>query len=227
MSLIAAFVASLIVTSAALPPADAQAAAPPQAPSASQAPRPGTQQPAGQRPGTRPAPVAVVQNPVPPPPGYVIGAEDVLQILFRYDQDLTTEVTVRPDGMISLPMLSDVHAAGLTPEQLRDQVTESAKRFIEDPAVTVIVRTINSRKVFITGEVTRPGPYNLTTPTTVVQLIAMAGGLTEFADKGKITIMRMENGKPVSYKFNYKDVANGRNLKQNIELRPGDTVIVP
>ncbi len=231
MSLIAAFVASLIVASAALPAADAQAAPPTQATPAQAAPAQATprqgQQPAGQRPGTRPAPVAVVQNPVPPPPGYVIGAEDVLQILFRYDQDLTTEVTVRPDGMISLPMLSDVHAAGLTPEQLRDQVTESAKRFIEDPAVTVIVRTINSRKVFITGEVTRPGPYNLTTPTTVVQLIAMAGGLTEFADKGKITIMRMENGKPVSYKFNYKDVANGRNLKQNIELRPGDTVIVP
>ena len=231
MSLTAAFVASLIVASAALPAADAQAAPPTQATPAQAAPAQATprqgQQPAGQRPGTRPAPVAVVQNPVPPPPGYVIGAEDVLQILFRYDQDLTTEVTVRPDGMISLPMLSDVHAAGLTPEQLRDQVTESAKRFIEDPAVTVIVRTINSRKVFITGEVTRPGPYNLTTPTTVVQLIAMAGGLTEFADKGKITIMRMENGKPVSYKFNYKDVANGRNLKQNIELRPGDTVIVP
>ena len=231
MSLIAAFVASLIVASAALPAADAQAAPPTQATPAQAAPAQATprqgQVPPPQRPGTRPAPVAVVQNPVPPPPGYVIGAEDVLQILFRYDQDLTTEVTVRPDGMISLPMLSDVHAAGLTPEQLRDQVTESAKRFIEDPAVTVIVRTINSRKVFITGEVTRPGPYNLTTPTTVVQLIAMAGGLTEFADKGKITIMRMENGKPVSYKFNYKDVANGRNLKQNIELRPGDTVIVP
>jgi len=226
MSFIAAFVASLMIASA-VGPARGYQSPPPQAPSPSQAPpaapRQGTQRPAGQRP----APVAVVQNPVPPPPGYVIGAEDVLQILFRYDSDLTTEVTVRPDGMISLPMLSDVHAAGLTPEQLRDKVTESAKRFIEDPAVTVIVRTINSRKVFITGEVARPGPYNLTASTTVVQLIAMAGGLTEFADKGKITVMRMENGKPISFKFNYKDVSSGRNLKQNIELRPGDTVIVP
>ncbi len=216
MSLTAVFVASLMMAPAAGPGAGIQSPPPP-----------GTERPAAQRPATRPAPVAVVQNPVPPPPGYVIGADDVLQILFRYDPDLTTEVTVRPDGMISLPLLSDVQAAGLTPEQLRDKVIEVAKRYIEDPSVTVIVRTINSRKVFITGEVARPGPYNLTTSTTVLQLIAMAGGLTEFADKGKITVMRMENGKPVSFRFNYKDVANGRNLKQNIELRPGDTVIVP
>lgn len=181
-----------------------------------------------QKPPAKPPVVPAVQAPaVPPPPGYVIGPDDVLTVLFRYDKDLTTEVVVRPDGMISLPMLSDVPAAGLTPEQLRDKVTESAKRFIEDPAVTVIVKTINSRKVFITGQVAHPGPYPLMAPTTVMQLIAMAGGLTEFADEKGITVMRMENGKPVSYAFNYKDVARRRNLKQNIELRPGDTVIVP
>jgi polysaccharide biosynthesis/export protein len=172
-------------------------------------------------------PAAPVVQQVPPPPGYVIGPDDVLTVLFRYDKDLTTDVVVRPDGMISLPMLSDVPAAGLTPEQLRDKVTESAKRFIEDPAVTVIVKTINSRKVFITGQVAHPGPYALTAPTTVMQLIAIAGGLSEFADEKNITIMRAENGRPVSLPFNYKDVAKRKNLKQNIELRPGDTVIVP
>jgi polysaccharide biosynthesis/export protein len=184
-------------------------------------------------PAQRPAapapqkPVAPAVQPAPPPPGYVIGPDDVLTVLFRYDKDLTTDVVVRPDGMISLPMLSDVPAAGLTPEQLRDKVTESAKRFIEDPAVTVIVKTINSRKVFITGQVAHPGPYALTAPTTVMQLIAIAGGLSEFADEKNITVMRTENGKPISLPFNYKDVSKRRNLKQNIELRPGDTVIVP
>jgi polysaccharide export outer membrane protein len=164
---------------------------------------------------------------VPPPPGYVIGPDDVLIVLFRYDKDLTTEVAVRPDGMISVPLLSDVQAAGLTPEQLRDKVAESAKRFIEDPAVTVIVKAINSRKVFITGQVAKPGPYPLMAPTTVLQLISMAGGLSEFADQKGITVMRVENGKPVSFRFNYKDVTKRKNLGQNIELKPGDTVIVP
>jgi polysaccharide export outer membrane protein len=194
----------------------------PPAATATQKPASGT--PAGPtvKPAATPAPPAV-----PPPPGYLIGADDVLQVLFRYDRDLTTEVVVRPDGMISLPMLSDVQAAGLTPEQLRDNVTESAKRFIEDPAVTVIVKQINSRKVFITGQVQKPGPYPLTAPTTVMQLIAIAGGLSEFADEKGITVMRTENGKPVSFAFNYKEVARRRNLKQNIELKPGDTVIVP
>jgi len=209
--------------SQAAPPSASQAAPP-----INQAAPPAVQKPAPARPGQKPAtpPATPVPAP-PPPPGYVIGPDDVLGVVFRYDRDMTADVTVRPDGMISLPMLNDIQAAGLTPEELRNRVTERAKQFISDPAVTVIVRTINSRKVFITGEVTRPGPYALTAPTTVIQLIAMAGGLTEFANKGKITIMRMENGRPVSYPFNYKDVMNRKNLKQNIELKPGDTVIVP
>jgi len=180
-----------------------------------------------QKPTTgAPAPPAAPQG-VEAPAGYVIGPDDVLTVLFRYDKDMTTEVTVRPDGMISLPVLNDVRAAGLTPEQLKDRVTEAAKKFIEDPAVTVIVKVINSRKAFITGQVTRPGSYPLTTPTTVLQLIAMAGGLTEYADEKNITIMRVENGRPVTFVFNYKDVSHRKNLRQNIELKPGDTVIVP
>ncbi len=169
----------------------------------------------------------VVAPAVPPPPGYVIGPEDVLSVQYWREANVSAEVTVRPDGMISLPLLNDVAAAGLTPEQLRDRINALAMKFFEDPNVTVTVRTINSRKAFITGQVTRPGPYQLTAPTTVLQLISMAGGLTEFAKQKDISVMRVESGKQLRFPFNYKDVAKGKNLKQNIELKPGDTVIVP
>ncbi len=188
------------------------------------------QAPAQATPATAPKPIPplVPATPVVPPAGYVIGPDDVLQVQFWREKDMSSEVTVRPDGMISLPLLNEVQAAGLTPEQLRDKVNELAKKFLqEDPTVTVVIKAINSRKVFITGSVGRPGTYPLTAPTTVLQLIAMAGGLAEFADKSNIAIMRPENGKLVRYMFNYKDVAKGKNLSQNIELKPGDTVIVP
>lgn len=190
--------------------------------------------PAKQEPAKQPAKGAsnqptplVVAPPVPPPPGYVIGPDDVLQVLYWREKDVSAETTVRPDGMISLPLLNDVKAAGLTPEQLRDAVNEAAKKFFEDPNVTINIKTINSRKVFITGSVGKPGPYPLSAPTTVLQLISMAGGLTEFAKQNDIAIMRTENGKQLRFAFKYKDVAKGKNLKQNIELKPGDTVIVP
>jgi len=164
---------------------------------------------------------------VAPPTDYVIGPDDQLSIFFWRDKDLSADVVVRPDGKISLPLLNDVHAAGLTPDQLRQKVTEDAKRFIEDPTATVVVRQINSRKVFITGEVEKPGPYSLTAPTTVLQLISMAGGLKEYANGKKIVVMRVESGRQMGYAFNYKDVINRKNMKQNIELKPGDTVLVP
>ena len=161
------------------------------------------------------------------PPGYLIGADDILWVVFWRDKEMTAEVVVRPDGKISLPLINDVQAAGLTPEQLRTQLTEAAGKLIEDPNVTVVVKTINSRKVFVTGQVGKPGPYPLSAPTTVLQLLATAGGVLEYADSKEIRIMRTEDGKQVSHKFNYKDVIKGKNLKQNIELKPGDTVIVP
>jgi polysaccharide export outer membrane protein len=161
------------------------------------------------------------------PPGYVIGADDVLTVVFWRDKEMSGDVAVRPDGKISLPLLNDVEAAGLTPEQLRERLTQAAGRLIEDPNVSVIVKTINSRKVFVTGQVGKPGPYPLSAPTTVLQLLATAGGVLEYAKAKDIRIMRTESGKQVSYKFNYKDVIEGKNLKQNIELKPGDTVIVP
>ena len=161
------------------------------------------------------------------PAGYVIGPEDVLDVVFWRDKDMSAQVTVRPDGRITLPLLNDVQASGLTPDQLREQLTTVAKKYVEDPSITVVVKAINSRKVFITGMVGKPGSYSLTAPTTVMQLIAMAGGIQEFADSKNIVIMRTENGRQLSYPFNYKEVLKRRNLRQNIELKPGDTVVVP
>jgi polysaccharide export outer membrane protein len=175
---------------------------------------------------TRPAGVKTAVG-VATPADYVIGPDDQLTVVFWREKEMSSDVAVRPDGKISLPLLNDVQAAGLTPEQLRLQLTEAASKFIEEPTVTVVVRQINSRKVFVVGNVAKPGPYPLSGPTTVIQLIAMAGGLQEFADEKNIVIMRTENGQQSSYLFNYQDVVKRRNLKQNIELRPGDTIIVP
>lgn len=161
------------------------------------------------------------------PADYVIGPDDQLSVVFWRDKDMSAEVTVRPDGKITLPLLNDVQAAGLRPDQLRQKIADEAKRYVEDPQPTVVVRQINSRKVFITGQVAKPGPYQVMSPTTVMQLISMAGGLTEYAHSKKISIMRTENGRQVAYHFNYKDVAAGKNMRQNIELKPGDTVVVP
>jgi polysaccharide biosynthesis/export protein len=159
--------------------------------------------------------------------GYTIGTDDVLAIVFWREKDLSRDVVVRPDGRISLPLLNDVMAAGLTPDELRHALDKVASKYVEDPRVTVVVKEINSRKVFITGQVAKQGPYSLTSPITVMQLITMAGGVLEFADDKNISIMRVENGETVSYRFNYSDVKRRRNLQQNILLKPGDTVIVP
>lgn len=163
---------------------------------------------------------------VPPPPGYLIGPDDVLSIVYWRDKDMTTDVQVRPDGMISLSLLNDIVAAGLTPDQLREKLTEESKKYIEDPNITIVVKQINSRKVFITGQVAKQGPYPLAASMTVMQLISLAGGLNEYAKTDKIAVIRTENGKQIFYKFNYNEVISGRRLFQNIELKPGDTVAV-
>ena len=161
------------------------------------------------------------------PPGYVIGPEDVLTILFWRDKDMSGDVVVRPDGKISTPLLNDVQAAGLSPDELRVRINEEASRYIEDPNATVVVKQINSRKVFITGEVEKPGAYVLTGPMTVLQLIANAGGFKEYAKRGDVVIMRTESGRQIQLKFDYRAVVAGRKLQQNVELKPGDTVVVP
>ena len=161
------------------------------------------------------------------PAGYLIGTDDVLSIVYWKDKDMSADAKVRPDGRIALPLINEVVASGLTPEQLQKKLTEESKKYMEDANITVVVREINSRKAFITGEVNKPGPYPLTAPTTVLQLISLAGGLREYADAKKIVIMRSENGRQISLPFNYKEVASGKKLQQNIELKPGDTVVVP
>ena len=183
-----------------------------------------------QKPSPSAAPAAAAPGAVAgvtTPPGFVIGPDDVLTIVYWREKDLSAEVVVRPDGMISLPLLNDVRAEGLTPEQLRVALTTAASKFVEEPTVTVVVKSINSRKVFVTGQVGKPGPYPLGGPTTVVQILSTAGGLAEYAKKSKIMVLRTEGGKSVALPFNYEEVMQGKRLQQNIELKPGDTVVVP
>jgi polysaccharide export outer membrane protein len=161
------------------------------------------------------------------PAGYVIGPGDVLGIRFWQQDGLSGDVIVRPDGKISVPLLNDVQAAGQTPQQLGEQIRTTATRWVQDPNVTVIVRQVNSRAVYITGQVVHAGRYPLNGSTSILQLIAMAGGLAEWADAENVTLMRSEQNRFVTHRFNYKDVVARKNLAQNIELRPGDTVIVP
>ena len=161
------------------------------------------------------------------PPDYVIGPEDVLGVLFWRDEDMSGDVTVRPDGIITLPLLGEVTAAGRSPVALAAYIQEAAGKYLTDPNVTVLVRQSNSRKVFITGLVLKPGTYPLTGPRTVMQALSMAGGVLEYADAQKVTILREEAEGTVAYRFNYKDVSNGRRLEQNIPLQPGDTIVVP
>jgi polysaccharide export outer membrane protein len=157
----------------------------------------------------------------------VIGPEDVLDVMYWRDKDMSAEVVVRPDGKIALPLLNDVQAAGLTPDELREFLMKASAKFVEDPSVTVVVKTINSRKVFVTGMVAKPGAYPISAPTTVMQVLAMAGGIHEFADAKNIIVMRNEKDGQVAYRFNYKEVLKRKNLAQNIQLKPGDTVVVP
>lgn len=188
-------------------------------------------QPSGQPATTSPAPrtsgaTGVASTGIAVPTDYVIGPDDVLGIVFWRDADMTQDVVVRPDGAITLPLIRDIKAAGLTPEQLREAITKAASQYIEDPNVTVVVRQINSRNVFITGQVARPGNYAVSGQMTVLHLISIAGGLTEFANGKNIQILRTEGGKSQAFKFNYNEVADGKKLEQNIVLKPGDQILV-
>jgi polysaccharide export outer membrane protein len=160
------------------------------------------------------------------PKDYVIGIEDILTVVFWRDKELSAEVVVRPDGKISLPMLNDVPAAGMTPEQLAAAVQKAATKFVRDPGATVIVKEIHSRKVYVVGEVAKPGTLLLGSEMNVLQAIAEAGGFLEHANKGDVVIVRNENGQERRYKFNYNDVVRGKNVDQNIRLLPGDTILI-
>jgi len=160
-------------------------------------------------------------------PNYVVGVDDLLTIRFWADTQLSSDVVVRPDGKISLPLLNDVQAAGLTPVQLGESLEQAASKFITEPDATVIVREIRSRKIFVLGQgIAKQGVVPLSSDMTVLQAIAAAGGLLEYAKKDDITILRTENGQDKRFKFKFDDVTKGKNLKQNILLLPNDTILV-
>ena len=160
-------------------------------------------------------------------PSYRIGAQDLLRIdVWREDQ-LTRTVPVRPDGKVTLPLLNDVQAAGLTPMELANAIREELKKFITNPQVTVSVTEINSRRIYVNGEVNKSGAYQLLPHMTVLQALSGSGGFTPFARVKSIYILRMQDGKSVKIPFNYKEAIRGKNPDQNVELEPGDTIVVP
>jgi polysaccharide biosynthesis/export protein len=160
-------------------------------------------------------------------PDYIIGPEDVLDVSVWKETELTRTLPVRPDGKISMPLLNDVQAAGLTPTRLAQSITEKLKKYLTAPQVTVIVSQINSQRVYVIGEVTRPGAYPMLPGMNILQAISSAGGLTQFANGKKIFLLRTVNQSQNKYPFNYKDVLDGRKPEENLQLKAGDTVVVP
>lgn len=158
---------------------------------------------------------------------YLIGPEDILYIHVWREEALSKTVPVRMDGNISLPIINEIRAAGLTPLQLKEALTGRLKEFIETPNVSVTVMEANSFKVYVTGQVKTPGVYRLRSETTVLQIIPMAGGFTEWANQKKILIIRREDGKEKRITVNYKKIMKGDVPGSNIALKSGDTVIVP
>ena len=158
---------------------------------------------------------------------YVIGAEDVLYIHVWKEESLTRSVPVRMDGKISLPLVQEIKAAGLTPLQLKEVLQRKLKEYIENPIVSVTVMEANSFKVYVTGLVKSPGIYRLRSDTTVVQIISLAGGFTEWANPKKIVVVRKEDGREKRITVNYKKIMNGSNTSSNVILKSGDTIIVP
>lgn len=172
------------------------------------------------------APPAAVQT-LAEDPRYKIGPQDVLKIdVWREDQ-LTRTVPVRPDGKITLPLLNDVQAAGLTPMELAGVIGEQLKKFINNPQVSVTLIEINSRRVYVNGEVSKAGAYALLPHMNVLQALSSSGGFTQFARIKNIYVLRTENGKQIKLPFNYKEAITGKNPEQNIELQPGDVIVVP
>jgi polysaccharide biosynthesis/export protein len=160
-------------------------------------------------------------------PNYRIGPGDVLQIVVYKEPDASVpEVTVRTDGKISLPFVGEVPAAGQTPSELETSLTKDLTRFIKEPDVSVLVKSVQSEKVFVIGSVKKGGPIRLTGSMTVLEALSEAG-LDDFANRNKIYVLRTEGGKKVKLPFRYKDVIQGKHSEQNVLLRAGDTIVVP
>lgn len=199
-------------------------ATPPSTPPATSSPAP-IQQQTTQTPNSAPPGSAVSTGGPVDPNRYVIGAEDSLQITVWKDATLSGTVPVRPDGMISMNLVGDLRAAGLTPMALAADISQRLKKYLQDPVVTVVVLGVNSQRIFAVGELNRVGPLMLTPGMTTLQAIVSAGGLTPFASSKKIYILRNVAGKQEKIPFNYKQALKGDN--QGILLIPGDTIVVP
>ncbi len=158
---------------------------------------------------------------------YGIGPDDTLQVEIWKHPELSREVTVRPDGFISLPLVNDVKASGVTARDLAAFLKERFKDFVEDPEVTVVVKTANSYKIYVVGKVTTSGVFIVKTPTSVLQAVAMAGGFTPFASPSNMIVLRKEAGQDVRIDVDYDDIVKGYHPEKNIVLKPGDTVVVP
>ena len=162
------------------------------------------------------------------PESYVIGAEDVIEVFVWKEPDMSKAVPVRPDGMISLPLIGEVKAAGYTPVQLQDVLADSMKKYVSEPQVTVVVEKVASLNFNIVGQVNHPGYFPLTRRMTVLDAIALSGGFKDFAKTKKVYVLRTTaNGTEERLPFNYKQVIKGENPQQNIELQPRDTIVVP
>ena len=176
-----------------------------------------------------PKPPAAAQKPKPAAAGleeYRIGPEDVLAISVWKNEPMSRVLPVRPDGMISLPLLDDVMAAGLTPTELRNLLAQRLAEYVPSPAVTVIVNDVKSFKVSVIGEVTKPARYELKSRTSVLDVLALAGGFTQFASRSKIVVLRPEGDKRVRIPFNYNQAASG-SAEEDLYLKPNDIVLVP
>jgi polysaccharide export outer membrane protein len=175
-----------------------------------------------QRPAARAADAVVI----PPDDGdYKIGPEDVLDISVWKNQELSRTVPVRPDGKVSLPLVNDIQAAGLTPSRLRQELTRRLSEYVPSPEVAVIVREVHSAKVSVVGAVRNPGRYEVRSPATVLELIALAQGFTDFASRDRIVVLR-QSATPSRITFNYRKIADGSE-QDNFLVQPGDIIVVP
>jgi polysaccharide biosynthesis/export protein len=161
------------------------------------------------------------------PAAYMIGEQDSLLITVWKEKEMSGDVIVRPDGKITVPLVGEIKVVGMTPVQLQTLLMEKLKPFVTVPQVTVSVAEIRSRKVYLIGHAAREGSFTINSSTTVLQIIAQAGGLRDFAKRKKIYILRQQGGQQVRFPFNYDNVIKGKSMQQNILLEPGDTIVVP
>ncbi len=161
--------------------------------------------------------------PVSVDPAYKLGPDDVIMVHVWREPDLSTSQAIRPDGKITMPVIKEVDAGGLTPSQLAERISKALSEYVKNPQVVVAVQAVRSKRYYLSGEISRPGAYPLAAPVTVFEALTMAGGFREFANTKKITIIRGTQ----RFRFNFKEVVKGKNLGQNIQLQNGDQIIVP